>query len=190
MKTFTDIRSHWAKQEIELLASKLIVNGTSDTVFAPNATLTRAEFAVIVARALGLSDQAGDSSKLNDVISGSWYSDAVGAAVHAGIITGYQDGSFKPQQHVTREEMAVMLSRAAAYIGAVLGSGTNTESLLAPYTDGSRVSEWAQAAVSELIASELLLGNQNGLLNPKANLTRAEMAVVMKRFLLQVGFIS
>ncbi|MBD3917167.1 S-layer homology domain-containing protein [Paenibacillus sp. PR3] len=190
IKTFTDIRNHWAKHEIELLTSKLIVNGTSASVFAPNATLTRAEFVVIVARALGLSDQAGNSSKLNDVTLGSWYSDAVGGAVHAGIITGYQDGSFRPQQHVTREEMAVMLSRAAAYIGAALGSGTIVDSLLAQYSDGSKVSEWAQSAVSELIASELLKGNQDGLLNPKANLTRAEMAVVMKRFLVQVGFIS
>lgn len=110
-KTFSDIGSHWAKEDIELLASKLIINGISDELFAPDESLTRAQFAALLVRSLGIvRDETSDPS-FHDVSSDAWYADAVAIASKAGLVTGYADGSFRPDERISREQITVMLAR-------------------------------------------------------------------------------
>ena len=89
-KTFGDINGHWAKADIELLASKLIVNGVTDANFAPNTNITRAEFAALLVRSLGLTPNAAAAS-FHDVHASDWFAGGVGAAVKAKLVSGYEE---------------------------------------------------------------------------------------------------
>ena len=113
--TFQDIASHWSKGDVESLAAKMIVTGRTEQTFVPNASVTRAEFATLVVRALGLSaDVASGASR-------TWLHPTgmpeQSATVDADIIDGYTDGTFKPNGTITREEMAVMAYNALEYAG-------------------------------------------------------------------------
>lgn len=93
------------------MASRMVVNGVDAAHFNPDAAITRAEFAAIMVRALGLPDQTG-SAPFNDVSSSDWYVGAVAQAQQYGIIQGYADDMFHPSQTITREEAVVILERA------------------------------------------------------------------------------
>ena len=116
-RTFEDIQGHWAQSNIERMANKLIVNGSADGMFDPNRTVTRAEFVAMLVRALGLTEKPQLSSYSDVGPNEIWYAGAIGAASAAGLIEGYADGSFRPDARITREQVAVMLARAARYAG-------------------------------------------------------------------------
>ena len=115
-KTFADLTGHWAKDDIELLASKLVIKGTSETSFSPDMKITRAEFATLLVRSLGLTEDKL-ANHFSDVSLPAWYSGAVGSAVKAGLIEGYTDGTFRPSAYITREQMAAMTAKAMAFTG-------------------------------------------------------------------------
>ncbi|TCM97883.1 fibronectin type III domain protein [Paenibacillus sp. BK033] len=184
-KTFSDLSKHWAKADIELMASKLIVKGTSNDKFAPNAVVTRAEFAAMVVRALGISeDQAAASFK--DVSSKDWFAGAVGAAVKAGIVKGYEGNSFKPNASITREEMAVMISRALAFTGK---QPAGAASELNAFKDKASIEAWAKQAVAQAVEARIIEGKTGGNFAPDSKATRAEATVLLKRLLEYVDFI-
>ncbi|MCM3631522.1 S-layer homology domain-containing protein [Paenibacillus glycanilyticus] len=185
-KTFSDLSKHWAKADVELMASKLIVKGISNDKFGPNASVTRAEFAAMVVRSLGITeDQAAASFK--DVSSKDWFAGAVGAAVKAGIVKGYEGNSFKPNASITREEMAVMISRALAFAGKQpAGSGT---ALLNAFKDKASIEAWAQQAVAQAVSAKIIKGTTGGKFAPDSKATRAEATVMLKRLLEYVDFI-
>lgn len=108
-KTFEDLNGHWAKADVEVLASKLVVKGMSPNRFAPENEITRAEFASLLVRAMGISEV--NTSKFPDVKSTNWFAGAVNAAAKAGLVDGFEDGTFRPSANITREQMAVMLKR-------------------------------------------------------------------------------
>ncbi|GIP50281.1 hypothetical protein J53TS2_38720 [Paenibacillus sp. J53TS2] len=114
-KTFDDLSGHWAKADVELLASKLVVEGVSDDRFAPESQITRAEFASLLVRAMGISED--NTSKFLDVKPSDWFAGAVNAAAKAGFVDGFEDGTFKPNANITREEMAVMIAHAMSFAG-------------------------------------------------------------------------
>lgn len=185
-KTFSDLSKHWAKADIELMASKLIVKGTSSDTFGPNASVTRAEFAAMVVRALGISENAAAAS-FKDVNGKDWFAGAVGAAVKAGIVKGYEGNSFNPSASITREEMAVMISRALAFAGKQpAGSGT---ALLNSFKDKASIEAWAQQAVAQAVEAKIIEGTTGGSFAPDSKATRAEAAVMLKRLLEHVDFI-
>ncbi|MBU7006555.1 S-layer homology domain-containing protein [Phosphitispora fastidiosa] len=109
-KSFADTAGHWAQDDINILASKLIISGKTQDIFAPDKEITRAEFAAILVRALALQPNV-KNAKFSDVPSGAWHEAAVAAAEEYGIITGYTDGTFRPNAKVTNEEAAAMLIR-------------------------------------------------------------------------------
>ena len=113
--SFKDLAGHWSKKEVEALASNLVVKGTGDNMFSPNRNITRAEFAALIVRALGL-DATGTTSSFTMSLWQMVYS-AVATAAKAGIITGYVDGTFKPNANVSRSEISAMISRALKYAG-------------------------------------------------------------------------
>jgi hypothetical protein len=186
--SFTDIMNHWAQSDIESLASKRIVKGITASEFAPNQSVTRAEFVSLIVRSLGLRS---DSSSLSfkDVTESDWYAGAVHAAVQAGIVQGNDNGTFTPQAKITREEMAVMMGRAlVAVTGKDLGTGTAKD--LSQFTDEKAIHEWAQASVRQVIAIGMMKGMTNNTFEPGEHATRAQAVVALKRMLEYLGFIN
>ncbi|WP_199622183.1 S8 family serine peptidase [Paenibacillus alkalitolerans] len=187
-KSFPDLDGHWAKKDVELLASKLILSGTTDTAFTPNKEVTRAEFAAMIVRALGLKENK-EAAKFSDVSSGQWFAGAVGAAAQSEIVTGFEDGEFKPNEKVTREQMAVMISRAMKFAGKP-AEGAIKINLQSKYKDGAKISTWAQEAVLAANEAHIVTGRPDGSFAPGADASRAEAATMLKRLLAYLEFIN
>ncbi|WP_236291997.1 S-layer homology domain-containing protein [Paenibacillus allorhizoplanae] len=184
-KTFDDVKGHWAKNEIELLASKLVIKGTSDTTFGPNNHITRAEFAALLVRSLGLKEEA--STRFKDVPANSWFAGTAGASAKAGLIEGFEDNTFRPNERITREQMAVMITRAMTFAGK---SATVDLKQLDKFTDSMGLSSWSKDAVARAVSAGIVNGVTETEFVPAAPATRAESAVMLKRFLQFVQFIN
>lgn len=180
-KNFTDVpSSHWASAAVQELAAKQVIEGVSATSFAPNATVTRAQFAAMLVRALGW--EATGTSTFADVAGDSWYSAAVATAVRGGIVNGRSATTFAPNEMITREEMTVMLVRAYSK-----RSGTPALAAAEPaaFKDAAAISGWAKAAVDAAFELKLLQGDGKGSFLPRGNATRAESAQVIYKLLQQ-----
>jgi hypothetical protein len=187
--TFDDIKGHWAQSDIELLASKLIVKGETSSRFAPEQQITRAEFAALLVRSLGL-DAQGTAVKFKDVKTSDWFYGAVAAATDAKIVNGLEDNSFHPLAPISREEMAVMTLRALNYAGYTSSVATNQNALLASYKDNSAIGSWAKESVSELLASQVMNGMTETTFAPKALATRAQAVKILKQSLQLIKFMN
>lgn len=186
-QTFDDVKAHWAKPDVELLASKGVIQGVTVSAFAPDAAITRAEFAALLVRAMGLNEDGASSATFKDIAPGSWYAGSVGAAAKTGLINGFEDATFRPSERITREQMAVMLTRAMTFAGTVADVDLKA---LAGFADANQVSVWSQDAVSQAIHAGIVKGLTATTFGPKADATRAEAAVMLKRFLQFVHFIN
>ncbi|MDQ1233984.1 hypothetical protein QE450_001482 [Paenibacillus sp. SORGH_AS306] len=178
-KEFPDVANHWSKSAVNDMASRLVVNGVDSTHFNPNSNVTRAEFAAILVRALGLSD-TGTSSKFSDVSTSDWYMGAVTVANKYNLIDGYENGTFRPNQTISRQEAFVILNRAIAIVKLQQATGSTTT--LSSYSDQRKVATWAQTATQAVLSSGVVQGNGK-LLNPTGQMSRAETATVMQRLL-------
>jgi len=185
-KSFEDVENHWAGSEVEWLASKLLVKGMSESHFSPDASITRAEFAALLIRALGLHERAGSS--FSDVQSSDWFAGYAAAAAKVGLIEGYEDGTFRASQTISREEMAVLALRAASF----LEKQGNTAPLtaLAPFSDGGAVSGWARQAAAFAVEEGIMKGLTSTSFAPQEQATRAQAAVILKRLLIQLDLID
>ncbi|MBQ4900750.1 S-layer homology domain-containing protein [Paenibacillus sp. Marseille-P2973] len=171
---FTDLTNHWASKEIEKLASKNIISGYPDGSFKPNQEINRAEFVTLVCRLLQLESTAGGSA-FKDVKSDAWYAGCVGAVKEAGIVGGYQDGTFKPNQKITREEVFVIIYKMAK---DKLNASGNQQAFI----DDAAVSSWAKEAVNALVKAGVVSGYEDGSIKPKNSITRAEVAKLLAYF--------
>jgi len=188
-KSFDDISGHWAKADVELLASKLIVDGTSDTTFEADRGITRAEFAALVVRSLGLTPDS-TSSAFSDVKSNAWYAGVVAAAAKAGIINGYEDGTFRPNNQISREELAAMVVRAMKFAGLNTDiSAAKKNQLLSKFEDADNI-VWAHNEIAAAIDAGVINGLTDTTIGSDSNATRAESATMLKRFLKKAGFIN
>ncbi|MGO4375461.1 S-layer homology domain-containing protein, partial [Paenibacillus sp. MCAF20] len=169
-RTFNDTSTHWANKDIELLASKLIVKGVSENQFAPNKPITRAEFTALLVRSLGLSVETA-STNFKDVSTDDWFAGAIGAAVKAKLVEGYNDNSFKPNDTITREQMAVMVARAITAAGKTVHVEEQHNQSLAVFTDYEDISSWAQKSVAQSIEAKIITGRTDGSFAPSANAT-------------------
>ncbi|WP_411348554.1 S-layer homology domain-containing protein [Paenibacillus sp. WLX2291] len=180
-KTFADTTNHWGKAAIDNMASRLVIEGVTDTTFDPNRDITRAEFAAIAVRAFGLQDTTATGQSFSDVNDGAWYSSYVDTASAYGLLNGYNDGTFKPSQNISRQEATAILIRATKL--ANLNTTAASTSSLNSYKDSSLVSSWAKNDVSYAAENGILQGNDVGFLNSKNPVTRAETASMMERIL-------
>lgn len=180
---FTDVAAHWSKAAVNDMGSRLIVNGVGDGKFDPNADITRAEFAAIIVRGLGLRLEQG-TVPFSDVAAGKWYAEAVNTAYTFGLITGYEDGTFRPQGKITRQEAMAIIARAMQITGlkAKLESGDLSQALLG-YKDANEVAAWAKEGVSLSIAAKVVNGRTADKLAAGAYITRAEVAAIVQRLL-------
>ncbi|MDU4695325.1 MAG: S-layer homology domain-containing protein [Paenibacillus sp.] len=188
-KTFTDMNGHWAADEVARLASKTVIQGTTDTQFSPNIPITRAQFTAMLVRALGLPGQEQPpSASFTDVNSGAWYAGAISTAVEHGLIEGFADGEFRPNEPITREQLSVLLARALKLAGAEVHPAS-PDSTLTGLEDRSQIGAWAEEAVATAVDSGLMKGRGAGEFAPEASSTRAEAAVVLARMLRLAGLI-
>ncbi len=180
-KTFGDTISHWAKNDTEIAAARHFVSGVNKDSFAPDKDVTRAEFAVMLAKALSLTSN-GLAVTFKDVQAGDWFYSSVAAAVKAGIISGYSADTFAPNDKITREQMASMIARALTYKG--LGALMTPEEIgteIDRFKDGKTVSGWAQSAVAAVAKEGIIKGRNTGDFAPQAKASRAEAAVMLNR---------
>jgi pectate lyase len=184
-KTFADLNGHWAKSDVDLLASKLVVDGTTAASFAPEHPVTRAEFAALLTRALGLNEST--NAAYSDVSANDWYAGSVSAASKAGLVNGFEDGTFRPSTNITREQMAVMVSRAIALAGKKVNSDV---SKLSVFTDSKAINSWAASAVAQSVNASIINGKSADAFMPYEHASRAEAAVMLKRLLQFVEFMN
>ncbi|NOU98282.1 hypothetical protein GC093_34430 [Paenibacillus sp. LMG 31456] len=179
-KKFTDVSTNysWAKEAIEFLASKGIIQGTSDTTFDPDKKITRADFITLLVRALDM--KAEFSSNFNDVSSSDYYYQALGIAKQLGIASGVGDNLFNPKQEISRQDMMVLCARALQLSEKLKLTGNTSD--LASYSDKGSVASYAEEGVASMVHQGIIEGNGAGL-NPLGNATRAETAVIIFRIL-------
>ncbi|MEC0372561.1 DUF4855 domain-containing protein [Paenibacillus chibensis] len=180
---FADIETYpWAKDAIETLAASGIVKGTSAGAFSPAEQVTRGDFILMLVRALGLKAEADGS--FTDVKPQDYYAEAVATAKQLGIVIGMNNGQFKPNAKITREDMMVMVARAiqAAKKQEIQGA----KAALEGFKDAGGVSGYALASVAGFVELGLIQGH-NGMLEPKGQATRAETAVFLYRILNDTG---
>ncbi len=181
-KAFTDTGSHWAKDYIEFVTERELFNGTGNNRFSPDTGMTRAMFATVIGhlyeRSYGeietLSVHAFTDCNYDD-----YYGKYVDWAAEKGIIGGYGNGKFGPDDQVTREQMAAILHRFADFLG-VVPSDMNTA---LNYPDASAISSWAQSAALYCQTTGIITGRDGGNFVPQGTATRAEVAVILKRFI-------
>ncbi len=174
---FKDVADHWAKDYIEFLHNQDIVNGVTDELFKPDMSTKRGDFAVVLSKMLNLED---GNITFDDVPSDSYYAQAIADCASAGVFVGYGDGTFKPEQPITREEMFVIIAKL--FGGKDYNFNSVDTSNLADFTDGKNTSWWAKPYVAYLINNGTVVGD-NGKIKPQAMITRAEMAVVIYNYL-------
>lgn len=180
-KTFSDIKNHKEKQAIEALALRGIINGKSEKKFDPDSTMTRAEFATIVARGLGLTQK--ETAVFKDVTSKDWFFGYVGTAYHYGIIKGVSQNKFNPNGTITREEAAVMVARAAKLCGHdTTLSDTEVRNILAGFADYKKASDWSKESIAFCCKTKIL---DDSVMNiqPKEAVTRGEIAGILYNLL-------
>ncbi|MDI4648584.1 M4 family metallopeptidase [Cohnella hashimotonis] len=179
-KSFADIATHPDRAAIEKMAAKKLVLGAGAGRFQPDRTVTRAEFAALLARALGLQTLPA-APAFADVKAGAWYGAPVTTAVSAGLISGYGNGSFGPGGVINRQELAVMLGRAIAYAGGLPKDAGKASS--GASVDAAKIPAWAAADAQALLAAGIMRNRADGSFAPAAPVTRAEAAVSLMRML-------
>lgn len=176
-KRFDDVQVHWAKEDIEVLASRHIIHGVDENHFLPEANITRAEFAVLTVNALGL-EKVKYSGSFADVSGEEWYANAIQTALNEGLIKGEGD-LFRPDSFIHREEMTVLIMRA---YNKIKGSTANLQKVAA-FEDEDQISVWAKGSVNEACALDIIRGRTSVRFAPTETATRAEAATVLRRLL-------
>lgn len=180
---FADVTNHWGKDAVNDMGSRMIVEGVGNGIFNPDRAVTRAEFAAIVVRGLGLRPENGETPFI-DVNTEDWYNGAIRTAHAYGLINGFEDGTFHPNDTITREQAMVILAKAMTITGLKdsLNSGT-LDTMLKSFQDEATVSSWARSSAADSVKSGLVRGRSQSLLAPKGKITRAEIAMIMQRLL-------
>lgn len=175
--SFTDVHTNdWFANAVQYMLDNGMMNGVTDTTFAPNTTTTRSMIVTILYRLEGEPDAA--ASSFTDVAANMYYADAVAWAQANSIVTGITETTFAPDQSITREQMAAILYRYAQYKGYDVTASND----LSSYTDAPQISEYAITAMQWANVEGLITGNTNTTINPKGNATRAEVATILMRF--------
>lgn len=173
-KSFDDVWVDWPKEAISALAARGIVNGVGDNNFDPDNYVTRAQFIKMVTAAFDVVDTSATTT-FWDVNSSEWYAPYVATAQQYGITLGYEDGSFAPDKHITREEMCAMLYRAADVLGVDVKSVTDATT----FDDDWAISDYAKANIYAMQKADIIHGMGDGTFNPQGTSTRAQAAVAI-----------
>ncbi|WP_308635423.1 endo-1,4-beta-xylanase [Paenibacillus silvisoli] len=178
-KSFGDLQSvPWAKQAIELMASRGIIKGTSDSAFAPAASIKRADFLALLVRALELKGSGKDAGAMfSDVEPSAYYYEEAKIAKELGIASGLGDNTFLPGGEISRQDMMVLTVQALKAAGKAVKTGDGGS--LDRFSDASAVAGYAKESAAALTSAGIVNGS-GGKLLPEAPLTRAQAAVILK----------
>lgn len=180
---FKDVDKHWAKDAVNEMGSRMVVGGVGNDIYAPDRDITRAEFAAIMVKALGLKPGTGNNP-FSDVKEGVWYVQYIETAYQYGIISGYGNGKFGPQDTISREQAMTMIAKAMNITGLKVDVGSaELEDLLQGFVDSDKAVNWAKESITKCIKSGIVSGRSGNTIAPKANITRAEVAVIVKKLL-------
>jgi hypothetical protein len=184
--TFADLVGHWSRADVELMASKYVVKGLPEGGFDPSGLVTRAQFACMLVRAMGVKPvgAAGEGSvTFSDVSPSDWFYGELMAAVGTGTIKGYDDGTFRPNAPVTREQVAAMVARALVIGGGAAGlEPSQVAGVLAPFSDTESVSSWAVTELALALSEGIVTGQTSTTLAPQGEATRAMAATMIARY--------
>lgn len=169
---FVDIEGHWAQDILENWIEAGLISGYEDGTFRPDEDVTRAEFVALVNRSFGFTER--QENHFTDVPLDAWFSGHVDRAVAADYISGYEDGTFRPQRSISRQE--------AAYISARLQDlPAAPAETLEQFVDADAIPAWSREAIAAVVAEDLMHGYEDGTFRPEAPLTRAESVATLDR---------
>lgn len=180
LKTFTDISGHWAQKDIEHMATYGYISGMGQGLYAPDSSVTRAQFATMLVNVLKLDGKV--DVPFGDFAPGQWYYFTVGRAYAAGLVKGIGPDRFAPEELITREQMADMICNALKY-KALLADVGNVEEVLKAFADQPSISGWARKSSAQAVKHGILRGKPWGgqvIFAPADKATRAEAAVMLK----------
>ena len=178
--TFDDATSGWYKPAVDFAQASGLMSGMGDNKFAPDVTTTRAMVAQVMYELADEPDVSDLTCPLSDVDSTAWYADAVIWAYNAGVVSGYEDGTFRPGRAITRQEMAVMFYGMLFGTDSILAED-DIKLALSAFKDGDTVASWAREAVAVCYISGIMVGD-NGSFKPTDLLSRAQLAQVFRSF--------
>ena len=172
---FNDTKGHWAKTAIDYVVSKGYFAGLSKTEFGPNKAITRGQFVSVLGRMLNVNVNDYKDQNFKDVKSGMYYSPYIAWANKVGIVSGVGQGNFAPDKELTREEMAVMMTKFLK----VSGKNLNAKGKTNTFKDDAKIQGWAKDSVKEMARLGLVSGMGDGSFAPKSQFTRAQVAQVL-----------
>jgi hypothetical protein len=193
-KTFTDVNGKsWAENYIEALASKYIINGKTKDKYDPAGHMTRAEFAVLLVRALGLPTTGKYEGGFKDVNGAEWFAKKgeLSAAVKYSVVRGMGNGKFAPNDKITRAEAAVMIDRAMnlKFINFDKAQLIQVKKL-SDFKDAKQVGTWAKAGVERVYQAGIVDGTKEGNYNPNGYTQRDQMAKILANFLVKAKLMN
>lgn len=168
----SDVEKHWSKTYVEYGIKEGYINGYPDGTFKPDKTVTRAEFSKMINTAVGI--KTTKAGAFSDVKTTDWFYGEVGKALYAGYISGYTDGTFKPNNTISRQEAAVILYRITLPTEKTFDINT--------FADASDIDTWALDGVKAMAAKKYISGDDNGNFLPTKGLTRAQAAKLIYEF--------
>jgi uncharacterized repeat protein (TIGR02543 family) len=202
---FTDVaESAWYYEYIKSVYELGLMNGTSDTLFSPAMPVTRGMLVTVLHR-MEDTPEVEEPASFSDVSSGTWYTDAVAGAEAEEIVEGYPDGTFKPNQNVSRQELATVLLRYAKFIGKDQFSASPDDPVIdddeseadeeeieavtaiisddLDFADAAKIADWAKEGVAFCAKNGIIEGRTGKIFDPAAFATRAEFATMLHRFI-------
>ncbi|MDD7362591.1 MAG: 5'-nucleotidase C-terminal domain-containing protein [Peptoniphilus sp.] len=171
---FTDIKGHWAEDVIKTVTEKGLFKGMTETTFAPNTKISRGMLVSVLARLEGEDKKQDVKNEFSDVKAGTWYENGVLWAQKNKVVLGYEDGTFKPNKSVTREEMASILGRYLQHKNVPVTPKEN-----APFVDQRDISKWALEPLDVVRNTQVMKGREGNRFYPRYSATRAELAQVI-----------
>lgn len=172
MIEFADIQGYWAEKAIRTFVKLGFIDGYEDGQFRPNGSITRAEFAALISRVFDIKGDAGHTVVLSDV-GQHWAKEAILSLASTGVINGYGDGSFKPNQTITREEIVMILSRILNLDHVKMDASKGE------FTDISRASSYARSTIKELAEAGIIQGVSNSSFDPQGKATRSDALMII-----------
>ena len=175
---FNDIANHWSKENIEFVASRGLLNGTSANTFSPNTAITRGMFVTALGKLANVDISKFTKTSFNDVKNDAYYMPYIEWANNNNIINGVGNGKFAPDQSITREQMAVIMQNYAKTIGVIVPKVYEENA----FADNTKIGSLAKEAVKSMQMSGIISVKDGNNFDPQGKATRAEVSAVLKRF--------
>jgi len=181
--SFRDIEGHWAEKGIKAWTARELACGYPDGTFRPDSPVTRAEFVTLLNRVFGyanlVAEKVNSPVTFRDVAATDWFAGEIATAAAVGYLSGYSDGTIKPQNQITRQEVAAVLARILPIAEVEKNNAENN--IDGNFTDQVQIQEWSEAAITAVVNGGYMIGYPDGTFQPNRPITRAEAISVLDR---------